>query len=229
MKRWNRFLVMGVVGVASLTLLAPEGRADWRSRHGGGHRGGYRGGHHGDAGWIGFGIGVATGAFFASLPRERTRIVVAGSPYYYYDGVYYSSCPGGYTVVQAPMIAYLPPGAVPVMVRGSTYYYAGGTYYTAHPNGYVVVPPPAPAPVAAAPVPQAPVTPAPPSFYQLGHDWARDLRADVATLDQFVDYLEDHVIQASDADIKEFRSGFLSAYGVNGEAAFEKAFNRAKD
>ena len=43
------------------------------------------------------------GMAVASLPPRHETIVVAGSPYYYANGVYYASAPSGYTVVPAPV------------------------------------------------------------------------------------------------------------------------------
>lgn len=66
------------------------------------------------------------------------------------------------------------------------------------------------------------------SFYRLGHDWAKDLRDDVISRDQLVSYLRSHVVRASTADYNEFRRGFIAAYGSNGEAAFDKAYQQAR-
>lgn len=66
------------------------------------------------------------------------------------------------------------------------------------------------------------------TFYQLGHDWAKDLRNDIATFDQFVTYLKANVSRADTRDYNDFRDGFVSTYGVNGQAAFDKAFQQAR-
>ena len=63
------------------------------------------------------------------------------------------------------------------------------------------------------------------SYYQLGRDWAKDLRNDVATWDQFVNYLRS--TQYSTTGYTQFREGFLSAYGIHGERAFDKAYQQA--
>lgn len=62
-----------------------------------------------------------------------------------------------------------------------------------------------------------------------GHDWAKDLRDDIVTRDEFVNYLKKNISKASSADYNEFRRGFIDAYGVNGEAAFTKAYNQARN
>ncbi len=114
------------------------------------------------------------------------------------------------------------------------YYYYSYPYY---PN-YVVVAPdpvvvqPSPAPVVYQEPVAAPSVRMEPSrshsFRLLGHDWAKDLREDVATRDQFIDYLKANVTKASNEDYEQFRKGFVAAYGVNGEAAFDKAFQQAR-
>ena len=66
------------------------------------------------------------------------------------------------------------------------------------------------------------------SYAQLGHDWAKDLRSDVATREQFIDYLRENLTKAPLQDYNNFRNTFISAYGVNGTAAFDKAFQEAR-
>ena len=60
-------------------------------------------------GWFGLDIAVsalAIGALIDSLPPRHTTVVVAGTPYYYYDNYYYQSYPyGGYVVVPPPALA----------------------------------------------------------------------------------------------------------------------------
>jgi hypothetical protein len=65
-------------------------------------------------------------------------------------------------------------------------------------------------------------------YFELGHDWAKDLRQDIATWDQFIDYLRANVAKNSTQNYNEFRQGFISAYGVNAESAFDKAFQQAR-
>ena len=38
------------------------------------------------------------------LPTGYRTIIIAGTPYYEYENTYYQSCPGGYTVVQPPVV-----------------------------------------------------------------------------------------------------------------------------
>ena len=216
-----------------------------------GHHGDWEHHHGGGSGLPLFVAGAVVGSFFASLPREHTRIIVNGVPYYYYDGVYYAACPNGYVIVNPPMgavVPAIPAGMIPVVVGSTTYYYAGGVYYLQQPNGYVAVSPPASViapvqsvsvPVAtpvAAPVPtvtmassaQAISAPLPPGYSRQGHDWAKDLRDDVVTRDEFINYLRSNIVNASSSNFSEFRNGFITAYGVNGDAAFDKAFQKAK-
>ncbi len=67
-----------------------------------------------------------------------------------------------------------------------------------------------------------------PSPCRLGHDWAKDLRDDVATREQFVTYLRTNLCKSSTSEYTEFRRGFIAAYGINGEAAFDKAYQEAR-
>ncbi|HEV8542504.1 MAG TPA: DUF6515 family protein [Verrucomicrobiae bacterium] len=85
------------------------------------------------------------GAEVHALPAGRISLIVGGSPYYYYDGVFYQSNPSGFAVVIAPagaVVPSLPSGAVASAVGNATYYYAGGAYYVAQGQSYAVVPPP---------------------------------------------------------------------------------------
>ncbi|PWU08879.1 MAG: hypothetical protein C5B50_28820 [Verrucomicrobia bacterium] len=79
------------------------------------------------------------------LPSGYVPVYVGGSPYYYYQGVFYQQGPSGYSVAPPPIgavVPELPPGAEPVMVGPATYYYAAGVFYAQEPQGFVVVPPP---------------------------------------------------------------------------------------
>jgi hypothetical protein len=72
----------------------------------------YRDGHFYRPGWFGleFYIGSAPiGAVVSTIPVGHRTVVVAGTPYYYYDNVYYRRCPTGYVVVQSPTVM-LPQG-----------------------------------------------------------------------------------------------------------------------
>ena len=72
------------------------------------------------------------------------------------------------------------------------------------------------------------IIPEAPSSFQLGHDWAKDLRDDVASREQFVSYLRMNLCKSSTGEYSEFRRGFIATYGVNGEAAFDKAYQEAR-
>ncbi|MBA4763321.1 DUF6515 family protein [Sphingomonas sp.] len=98
--------------------------------------------------WRGYYAARPVGYRVAALPASYTRVVIAGSPYFYHSGIYYTSVAGGYVVVAAPVgarIAVLPAGYRAVVWQGSTYYYVNDTYYTldSATNAYVVVRKPA--------------------------------------------------------------------------------------
>lgn len=98
--------------------------------------------------WRGYYAARPVGYRVNVLPTSYTRVVVAGSPYYYHSGIYYTSVVGGYVVVAAPVgarLAILPAGYRAVVWQGSTYYYVNNTYYVLDPatNAYVVVRKPA--------------------------------------------------------------------------------------
>ena len=84
----------------------------------------------------------------ARLPRERTRVVVAGKEFFYSRGVFYRSGPKGYVTVAAPLgarIRVLPVGYVTIRIGAIPYYYYYGAYYQFDPVAkvYTVVGPPA--------------------------------------------------------------------------------------
>jgi len=84
------------------------------------------------------------GIHVTNLPPKPFRILVSGSPYYYYYGTYYIDAPqGGYTVVDAPLgarIDALPDGYEVFELDGMVFYRLDETYYKAvvEPNGNVV-------------------------------------------------------------------------------------------
>ena len=56
--------------------------------------------------WFGFGFDVVAppiGAVVTVVPDSCQTVVYGGTPYYYYDDVYYAECPSGYVVVQTPV------------------------------------------------------------------------------------------------------------------------------
>jgi len=66
------------------------------------------------------------------LPQFYVSISVLGSPYFYYDGIYYQNYLDGYIVVRAPIgasIRLLPAGFIGFRYNGLTYYYINHNYY----------------------------------------------------------------------------------------------------
>jgi len=66
-----------------------------------------------------------------------------------------------------------------------------------------------------------------PTYGDLGQEWAQDLRREVATWDDFVDYLGKYIIVAAPEAQAEFREAFIASYGINGAAAYDKAADQA--
>jgi hypothetical protein len=66
----------------------------------------YHGGRFYRPTWFGlFEVAIGAppiGAIFTVLPAGHRTIVVRGTPYYYYDNIYFTACPSGYIVVPAP-------------------------------------------------------------------------------------------------------------------------------
>ncbi len=112
----------------------------------------YRDGRFYRPGLFGFGfVAVAPpiGAVITVLPPRHNIIMLRGVKYYYYDNVYYTTCPSGYIVVNLPIgaiVTALPPGYNTVTVGDVKYYYYDNVYYTTCPSGYIVVPAPAATP-----------------------------------------------------------------------------------
>jgi Family of unknown function (DUF6515) len=77
--------------------------------------------------------GPAFGLRLSILPFGYSQFFIGGNPYYYYDGIYYRSYPGGgYTVTPPPlgaMVKHLPSGAKVAVIDGQKYYVLGGTFY----------------------------------------------------------------------------------------------------
>ncbi len=88
------------------------------------------------------------------------------------------------------------------------------------PRGVVVVQ----EPVYVSACPQVPCD----NFYATGRDWARDLRDDAVTRDQFIVFLRSHIVRTSTYNYEEFRRGFIEGYGIHGERAFDMAFRDAR-
>jgi hypothetical protein len=108
----------------------------------------FAGWHRDRWGWFGLGVAASAltvGSVVASLPYGYTTVEVGGSPYYYYDNVYYRSGSGGYVVVDAPVATVFretPSGYAPVVINGITYYVNNGVYYVYTSYGYQIVQPP---------------------------------------------------------------------------------------
>ncbi len=64
-------------------------------------------------------------------------------------------------------------------------------------------------------------------FYQSGRDWGQDLRRAVTTWETFVYHVKSYIAKAAPALRAEFRRGFIESYGLNAEAAFDKAMQTA--
>jgi hypothetical protein len=82
---------------------------------------------------------------FAKLPRGYRTVYVGRSPYYFWDGIFYSHGSSGYMVVSGPVgaiVASLPLGHSRVTIGGGIYFTFGDTYYRQVPQGYMVVAPP---------------------------------------------------------------------------------------
>lgn len=56
--------------------------------------------------WFGFEFVIAPprGVIVTILPVGHRTVFVRGATYYYYDNIYYRSCPTGYEVVPAPVV-----------------------------------------------------------------------------------------------------------------------------
>jgi len=84
--------------------------------------------------------------FIPALPLGFLTLQIGGAPYYYSDGIYYQSAPGGYQEVYPPVGAAVPQppeGSIPIEAGGQTYYYAGGAFYLQQAEGtYQIAPTP---------------------------------------------------------------------------------------
>lgn len=86
------------------------------SYHGGGSYGGYRGGYGGHGGYHGGWYGgwwYPSAVIIPFLPFYYETIWVGSYPYYYADGIYYTSTAGGYMIVNPPQgaVNQVPPSA----------------------------------------------------------------------------------------------------------------------
>ena len=79
----------------------------------------FRDGRYHRRGWFGWDILVdipPIGAMIMDLPAGYTVITIGGVPYYYYNEIYYRPCPGGYVVVEKPVIVYKEPVVEKIVV-----------------------------------------------------------------------------------------------------------------
>jgi hypothetical protein len=166
-------------------------------------------------------IGFGAGALLVTSQSAEAGVKVSvnlGFPAYRHCGpspriVYRSHCGPvyhhrSYSCGYSRRVVYVQPEPVVIMQSPPPVYYNSAPVYSSSPT-------PAPTEVSR-------------TFYQLGHDWAKDLRNDIATWDQFVTYLKANISRADVRDYNDFRDGFVSTYGVNGQAAFDKAFQQAR-
>ncbi len=82
--------------------------------------------------------------------------------------------------------------------------------------------------------PAVPATVYPPArpvsiYRQYGSEWAQDLRRDIVTWDQFIQYMKTYIVTSSPDARDEFRQGFLASYGSNARVAFDKAMEQATE
>ena len=165
------------------------------------------------------GLGLCLAALSPQAARAGVRVSVGfGFPAY-------GSCGPGYPAprqVYCSPPGYFRPRCAPVYYPSPMVYYPRYEPYYVEPQRVVVV-----RETSYAPAP-APVMESEASYARLGRDWAHDLRNEVATWDQFVNYLRANLVRGPSSAYAEFRSGFLAAYGVNAEAAFNKAYQEAR-
>jgi hypothetical protein len=87
------------------------------------------------------------GFVIRELPRDYRIIRHRSDRYYFHDGIWYRSSPGGFVVISPPIglvVPLLPPFYTTIWVGGNPYYYADGVYYRWLPTerAYVVSEPP---------------------------------------------------------------------------------------
>ena len=129
-----------------------------------------------------------------------------------WHGGYYHNHPGFFFV-----------GAFPFWYPyyGSPYYY----YYGSPPPYYY-----------GAPAPSASQNYAPPlyptndsrNYLMLGHDSGKALKLKSASWNWFVEYLQAYVVNAPSWEQDDFRRGFISGYGDDGESAYKKGIEQAQ-
>ena len=129
MKRILGLVLVGVFLISGCAYAWPGSGGGW------GHRGGYWG--HGGYFVDGALVGLAVGAYVASLPPSYTTVYYGNVPYYYSDGYYYQGTADGYVVVQpAVPVQPTPVEFEPVVWRGQTYYMHAGKWFVHTDKGY---------------------------------------------------------------------------------------------
>ncbi len=110
----NFFIVSGIsliLVLSSTNAFAQEWQRELPRRHevaGPGHRQDYSKDRFYNRGLF-FGlrfffVSPHIGAVVRTLPSGHRTIIAAGTPYYYYNNVYYANCPNGYVIVPEPVI-----------------------------------------------------------------------------------------------------------------------------
>jgi len=82
------------------------------------------------------------GHIVTRLPSHRHRHMYRGSPYFFFDNLWYRSHSAGFIVVAPPfglVIPFLPSDYEEVVIRNRTYLRSNGIYYSRVDDGYTVV------------------------------------------------------------------------------------------
>ena len=141
----------------------------WNNYHG--SWGGYYSG-------LGFGAGFAIGATISCAAGGSYALTVAGTPYWYANGVYYASQAGHYAIVAPPQGAVVPappPSCATVDLGSGRTYDCGGAFYSSVPNGYMVIPPPIGITVATLPNGAVDQTVSGVAYFTYGGAWYRPM------------------------------------------------------
>lgn len=125
-------LLMFLLGLPYLNVLARDNDGhDWGGHGRGSHeiiyvghdRYNYHDGRFYRPGWFGLEFAVSTpptGAVVAVLPYGHQTRAYGDITYYYYNNIYYKSCPGGYVVVPVPVTTST---SAPVVTQSKGIYY----------------------------------------------------------------------------------------------------------
>ena len=105
------------------------------------------------------------------------------------------------------------------------YYYYDGYNYNYAPRYYYNSTPPVASENSA---PPAYPTNDPRNYLVLGHDSGKALKLKSASWGWFVEYLQAYVVNAPSWEQDDFRRGFISGYGDDGESAYKKGFEQAQ-